>query len=413
MRRNRLVKTAAIMRSISNTEMPVALFLMPLLALTIAGTALAKDPMTDSALIDISDPNISIDLSVLDDGGLTPHVGAPMPAGSTQSTHRTPFKSPGAKAPVSRLYIQPSQGLKLPPPTKPIFAMPAPVPAPAPVEPATRVVVAPPAPPAPAPEPTPAPVQVAAPPPVPTPAPTPEPIQVAEPTPPPAPVPAPVKEVAKAEPAPEPVVTPEPVAKPAPKPVAAPIAPPAAPDVKDDVQVVVKEVVAQPSGDIPPPPPQALTQPATPPAAPVDESQTAPAPTGSSVVVDLAPKITQPQSAVASLPPPTGPLGDGDNMRIVFESDSSKLAQDARDALKALSEQMGTQDALRLQLLAYAGNSDTSASAARRLSLSRALAVRSYLIEHGIRSTRIDVRALGNKSTDEVTERVDITVVER
>jgi len=100
-------------------------------------------------------------------------------------------------------------------------------------------------------------------------------------------------------------------------------------------------------------------------------------------------------------------------MRIIFAQDSSKLPSGARAALKSMSERMRTQDNLRLQLLAYAGNTNTSASAARRLSLSRALAVRSFLIESGVHSTRIDVRALGNKSTDAVTERVDITVVER
>ena len=286
-------------------------------------------------------------------------------------------RAPGTKAPVSTLYIQPTQGLKLPPQTKPIFA------APARGEPATSIAVAPPAPEA-------AQTHVVA---TPPPAPAPEPVQVAEPTPTaePAPAPEPVKEVAKVEPAPAPVPTPEPepepvvepapepvvapAPEPAPKPVAAPIAPPAAPDVKEDV----KEVLAQPSGDTPPPPPQALTQPATPPAekpktaqnaqvqtTPVDETQTAPAPTGTSVVVDLPPKTSAQQPAVASLPPATGPLGDGDNMRIVFDTDSSKLPQDARNALKVLSDQMGKQDTLRLQLLAYAGNSDTSASAARR-----------------------------------------------
>lgn len=112
-------------------------------------------------------------------------------------------------------------------------------------------------------------------------------------------------------------------------------------------------------------------------------------------------------------PPATGSLSDGDSLRIVFEADSSKLPQSARDALMGMATKMSSQNGLRLQLLAYAGTADTSASAARRLSLSRALAVRSYLIENGVRSTRIDVRALGNKSTEEVSERVDITVVER
>ncbi|MFC1673362.1 OmpA family protein [Pseudomonadota bacterium] len=127
--------------------------------------------------------------------------------------------------------------------------------------------------------------------------------------------------------------------------------------------------------------------------------------------MELPPKDVAP--GVASLPDATGPLGDGDNMRIVFERESSKLPPDARGALSTLAEQLRAQEGLRLQLLAYAGNADTSASAARRLSLSRALAVRSFLIESGVRSTRIDVRALGNKSSEDVTERVDITVMER
>jgi outer membrane protein OmpA-like peptidoglycan-associated protein len=47
------------------------------------------------------------------------------------------------------------------------------------------------------------------------------------------------------------------------------------------------------------------------------------------------------------------------------------------------------------------------------LSLSRALSVRSYLTEVGVRGNRIDVRALGNKVSDEPMNRVDVVVVER
>ncbi|MBF0246888.1 MAG: OmpA family protein [Alphaproteobacteria bacterium] len=127
--------------------------------------------------------------------------------------------------------------------------------------------------------------------------------------------------------------------------------------------------------------------------------------------MDLPPAI--PQDQLAALTPPTGDLADGDNFRIVFDAESSKLPQQTRAALSAISEKMQSQKGLRIQLKAFAGDAQTSASAARRLSLSRALAVRSFLIENGVRSTRIDVRALGNKTTDEITERVDITVVER
>lgn len=65
---------------------------------------------------------------------------------------------------------------------------------------------------------------------------------------------------------------------------------------------------------------------------------------------------------------------------------------------------------VRLQLLAYAGEPNLSASKARRLSLSRALAVRSYLISKGVRSTRIDVRALGNRLPSGAPSRVDLVV---
>ena len=75
--------------------------------------------------------------------------------------------------------------------------------------------------------------------------------------------------------------------------------------------------------------------------------------------------------------------------------------------LKPISDEERT----RLQLKAYASAQDSSASAARRLSLSRALAVRSFLIESGVSSTRIDVRALGAKSEAGPPDRVDLVVV--
>jgi outer membrane protein OmpA-like peptidoglycan-associated protein len=70
-------------------------------------------------------------------------------------------------------------------------------------------------------------------------------------------------------------------------------------------------------------------------------------------------------------------------------------------------------DATRLQIVAYATGGDEAGSQARRLSLSRALAVRSYLIDQGIRSTRMDVRALGNRSPDGPADRVDMVIVRR
>ena len=69
----------------------------------------------------------------------------------------------------------------------------------------------------------------------------------------------------------------------------------------------------------------------------------------------------------------------------------------AKRDLDAVATRAGRDESLRLQLVAYASGAGESANSARRLSLSRALAVRSYLIDKGVRSTRIDVRALGNR----------------
>jgi len=370
------------------TKAPVWLSLfagVSALAIVAADPAYAQNAF----VLDTSDPSISVDLSVLDDGGLSPQLGMPTGNGTaTGSAYPLSGQMPGPKAPVSTLYIQPQGTFTLPPQSKTLIAMPS-----AEVEPVEAETLpveenlADLTPPPPAPEVMP---EV-------TPEPEPVPEAIVEAAPEPAPVPEAVVEVAP-EPAPEPEVVVE-------------VTP---------AQPVVPEVVEEPmqAAQTPPPPPQVLSQPA-----PQEEAVAVapaveePAPVveapSSSVVVALPPKLEQAQPSVASLPSPTGQLTDGDSMRIVFENDSSKLPSDVREALKGLSDRLNQQENLRLQLLAYAGDADTSASAARRLSLSRALAVRSYLIENGVRSTRIDVRALGNKSTEEVTERVDITVVER
>ena len=63
--------------------------------------------------------------------------------------------------------------------------------------------------------------------------------------------------------------------------------------------------------------------------------------------------------------------------------------------------------------MAYASIDGKSESQARRLSLSRALAVRSRLIGAGIRSTRIDVRALGSRVNGGKANRVDLLLKKR
>lgn len=114
----------------------------------------------------------------------------------------------------------------------------------------------------------------------------------------------------------------------------------------------------------------------------------------------------------ASLPPAGGAVTVGQQVRLSFAAGSAALDPDAEKHLDAVAKGMAANEEIRLQLLAYAGGAE-SASQARRLSLSRALAVRSHLIKQGVRSTSIDVRALGDKFEGGPPDRVDVIVTSR
>jgi len=76
------------------------------------------------------------------------------------------------------------------------------------------------------------------------------------------------------------------------------------------------------------------------------------------------------------------------------------LAGDVSTALEA--------GASRVQLEAYGGAPGDKSSDARRLSLKRALAVRQLLIDNGVPSNRIDVRAMGGTDDYGANDRVDV-----
>jgi len=141
-------------------------------------------------------------------------------------------------------------------------------------------------------------------------------------------------------------------------------------------------------------------------ATPTATSQTKP-----TAKLKTAPKVAETKVvAVDAIKVPNAP---GDAMQILFTADNSVLPQGAQAKLAAVAKRLSQDKMLRLQLKAYAGGGADAASRARRLSLSRALSVRSKLIEQGVRSTRIDVRALGNKSENGASDRVDVILVKR
>ncbi len=159
----------------------------------------------------------------------------------------------------------------------------------------------------------------------------------------------------------------------------------------------------------PAPPPEPVVQPAVPPPAPAPaaaakppaeaEPEPPPAPAESLT----AGPVVEPQTAAL---PPAAALAE--QIRVLFQDGSAELSDDAKRRLSAVATALQENPTGRIQLLAYATASSDGASRARRLSLSRALAVRAYLIEQGVRSTRMDVRALGDKIGDGPADRVDI-----
>jgi outer membrane protein OmpA-like peptidoglycan-associated protein len=159
----------------------------------------------------------------------------------------------------------------------------------------------------------------------------------------------------------------------------------------------------------PPPPPAAVETTAAPTPAParVETTRRPPPPPPAPARAAPAPRETQ-TAAVA--PRAALPEGGGQALRVVFSGSSTRLTNDAAARLDQLAAALlQTED--RIQLKAFAGGSADRPSTARRLSLSRALAVRSHLIEAGLRSTRIDVRALGVPGDDGPTDRVDVILL--
>lgn len=307
--------------------------------------------------------SVYVDMSVLDElgGGVGQSTLKP-PAARGNSTQRVALKPPGqqtAKPAPQRVTTKPQAVTQRKPPAQTTKTA-APKPAASSVRAPSPVAALPDMPP-----PPPAPIDIAA---LPAPGPA------------PAPVSAPATTSTVVAAANTPTAAPrdlKPAAPPAP--VAAPIATPT---------MVAKEQ------------PTAVTRPP------------ATAPTPAPISAAVAPPTTSTQTAALTpLPQPSGAAANP-STRIAFVGDGAALPESAKGDLKKIAGALGQDPGLRIQVLAYANGGD-DAQKARRLSLTRALAVRSYLIEQGIGSTRIDVKPLGNAAEGGPSDRVDILMVSR
>lgn len=179
-----------------------------------------------------------------------------------------------------------------------------------------------------------------------------------------------------------------------------------------------------------PPPQQAIATPApaspgarTVPAAPATPATPAPPaatlPTAPPANVALAP-IPPPPQITPAAPPPPPPISDAatsaatatnSGLRVTFGTGEVDLSPASASAIHGLVQATPASDNTSYNVVAYAAGTPEDPSTARRLSLSRALAVRSALIADGVDSSRIYVRALGAAGGSEAPDRVDLAVL--
>jgi outer membrane protein OmpA-like peptidoglycan-associated protein len=155
----------------------------------------------------------------------------------------------------------------------------------------------------------------------------------------------------------------------------------------------------------------------TPPAAAPPPAATLP--TAAPPTVALAPATPAPP-AVQEPPPPPPPISDtaasaatntGAGLRVTFGAGEADLSPGSAAAIKSIVQSAPSGGAASFNVVAYAAGTPEDPSTARRLSLSRALAVRSALMADGVSSSRIYVRALGAAGGNEAPDRVDLAVL--
>lgn len=138
-----------------------------------------------------------------------------------------------------------------------------------------------------------------------------------------------------------------------------------------------------------------------------------PAPQKPEIAAPKAPEVKKPapEKAPEPLKVPTPPAAGGGKKAasVSFTKDTTDLSADAKNELIDLAEDVKRDDA-SVRVIAYAKGTEDEASVARRVSLSRALAVRAFLISKGVNQLKINVQALGHKVPSGAPDRADVMV---
>jgi outer membrane protein OmpA-like peptidoglycan-associated protein len=159
------------------------------------------------------------------------------------------------------------------------------------------------------------------------------------------------------------------------------------------------------TGNLPPPPNEQETAvPIEAPQLPEDTQGVTPPPVRD--MIQPAPALRSDESG--NVLPGNHFVLDADIATIHFQHGSDNFDTEVVPILDKLAGVLLQNRGVRITLTAYADNAGTTPREARRLSLSRALAIRDYLTAKGVSSSRIDVRALGANVPSGDRDRVDV-----
>jgi hypothetical protein len=206
---------------------------------------------------------------------------------------------------------------------------------------------------------------------------------------------------------------------PAPPPAAEGEASSSAPTVETPAPPAEAEAAEEPAAPEQPAPEQPAAQQEQPAEQPAQqqaaqEPESAPAPSETPPAEGEAAETEEEQPAEeAEAPPepdntqPAAPIPQG-GIRIVFPTEFNDVPVEANSALDDLAAQMVADESMRIEIKCYASGTTDTESKARRKSLQRCINIRQYLFKKDVRTTRMDVRALGLKSEGQPADRVDI-----
>lgn len=155
---------------------------------------------------------------------------------------------------------------------------------------------------------------------------------------------------------------------------------------------------------------EAAPKPVTPPPAPK-----APEPVKPAAKPVEAPKPEAPKASAPPAPPPVSApalnpeSGGSMEVSLAFDKEKTELTEKAKNELNSIAARVKKSQG-SVRIVAYASGSAEQASIARRISLSRALQVRAFLISKGVNQLSITVQALGNQSSGGNADRADVFV---